>query len=198
MVAPIRIRLVVTSKSFSPKLFATISEAAKDTGLSVSGLRKAYHSKSATMTRKDGKVFNLEWKKPIEFKFPEKTTDFCTVCSTPISFKDKISLFQMTKLNRFNEIEDYRFFDSIIDASRWSGVSVNVLRDACEKGNPKVTRRKGGTQTFWIRCRNRCFKSYYITRIKVDQETYNRTVEKIGEEEMKRGIRKALRFDVCR
>ena len=56
----------------------------------------------------------------------------------------------MTKLNRFNEIEDYRFFDSIIDASRWSGVSVNALKNACEKGNPKVTRRKGGTQTFGL------------------------------------------------
>ena len=122
MVAPVRIRLLVTSKSFSPKLFATISKAAKDTGLSVGGLRKVYHSKSATMTRKDGEVFTLEWKKTIKLKFPEKITDICTVCSTPISFKDKVSPFQMSKLNRFNEIEDYRFFDSIIDASRWSGV----------------------------------------------------------------------------
>ena len=177
------------------KKYGTLSEAAKDTGLSVSGLRKAYHSKSATMTRKDGKVFNLEWKKLVEFKFPEKITNFCAVCSTPISFKDKIYPFQVTKLNRFNEIEDYRFSNSIIDASRWSGVSVNVLRNACEKGNPKVTRRKGGTQTYWIRWRNRCFKCHYIARTKVSEETYNRTVEKIGEEELKRGNRKAMVAD---
>ena len=135
MVAPIRIRLVVTSKSFSPKLFATISEAASTTGLSVSGLRNVYHSEKATMTRKDGEVFTLEWKKPIEFKLPEKILNFCSLCSTPISFKDKISPSQMIKLSRFNEVEDYDVFDSIIDASRWSGVSVHTLKNACEKGN---------------------------------------------------------------
>ena len=121
MVAPIRIRLVVTSKSFSPKLFATISEAASATGISVSGLKNAYHLKKATMTRKDGEVFTLEWKKPIEFKLPEKISNFCSLCFTPISFKDKISPFQMIKLSRLNETEDHNIFDSIIDVSRWSG-----------------------------------------------------------------------------
>ena len=92
-----------------------------------------YHSKKATMTRKDGKVFNLEWKNPIEFKLPEKITNFCSVCSAPISFKDKITPFSMVKLNKFNEIEDYNVFDSITDASRWSGVSVHVLRTLVRK-----------------------------------------------------------------
>ena len=195
MVAPIRIRLVVTSESFSPKLFATISEAAFATGLLVSGLRNAYHSKKATMTRKDGEAFTLEWKKPIEFKLPEKISNFCSVCSTPISFKDKISPFQMIKLSRFNKVEDYDILDSIIDASRWPGVSVHALKNACKKGNPKVTQRKGGTQTFWIRWTHNCFRCSYIIRNRVSRESYDRIIEKVGEEKVKKKCRKALRMD---
>ena len=91
MVAPIRIKLRVTAKSFPPKTFATLNEAASETGLSLSGLKNAYHSKKATMTRKDRKVFNLEWKNTPEFKLPENITNFCSVCSTPLSFKDKLT-----------------------------------------------------------------------------------------------------------
>ena len=45
MVAPIRIKLQVTAKSFPPKMFATLSKAASKTALSVSSLRNAYHLK---------------------------------------------------------------------------------------------------------------------------------------------------------
>ena len=151
MVTPIRIKLRVTVKSYKPTIFSSLSEATKNTGLSVSGLRKAYHSGKKRMTRKDGKVFNLEWKKQVPYKLPKKTGDTYSVCGSPISFKDKITPFNMVKLNKFAMIESYLAFDSIIDASRWSGVSVHALRNACEKGNPKVTRRKGGVQTYWIK-----------------------------------------------
>ena len=193
MVAPIRIKLRVTAKSFFPKTFATLSEAASETGLSVSGLRKAYHSKKATMTRKDGKVFNLEWKNPIEFKLPEKITNFSYVC-----FKDKIAPFSMVKLNKFNEVEDYNVFDSIIDASRWSGVSVHALRNACEKGNPKVTRRKSGTQTYWIRWENKCFNCNYMGTRNTSKEVYDRIVEKVGKEKLMKNYRNGLRMDTHR
>ena len=99
MVAPIKIRLVVTSKSFSPKLFATISEAASTAGLSVSSLRNAYHLTKKSMRRKDGEVFTLEWKKPCQFPFPEKVSGVCIGCSTPINFEDKVRYFTMFKLD---------------------------------------------------------------------------------------------------
>ena len=86
------------------------------------------------MTRKDGEVFTLKWKKPIEFKLPEKISNFCSVCSTLISFKDKISPFQMIKQSRFNEVEDYDVFNSIIDASRWSESSSYAINLHMYKG----------------------------------------------------------------
>ena len=101
----------------------------------------------------------------------------------------------MIKLSRFNEVEDLDVFDSIIDAYRWSGVSVHALRNACEKGNPKVTRRKGGTQTFWIRWTPNCFRCSYIIRNRVSGETYDRIIEKVGEEKVKKKSRKALRMN---
>ena len=113
MVAPIRIKLRVTTKSYEPTTFLSLSEAAKSTGLLVSGLRKAYHSGKKTMTRKDGKVFNLEWKKQVPYKLPKKIGDTCSVCGSPISFKDKITPCNMVKLNKFGEIESYEVFDSI-------------------------------------------------------------------------------------
>ena len=198
MVAPIRIKLRVTAKSFPPKTFATLSKAASKTGLSVSCLRNAYHSKKATMTRKDGKVLNLEWKNPIEVKLPEKITNFCFVCSALISFMDKITPFSMVKLNKFNEIEDYNIFDSIIEASRWSGVSVHALRNACEKGSPKVTRRKGGIQTYWIKWEDRCFRCNFISRKNISKEVYDRIVEKVGKEKLMKNYRKGVRMDTHR
>ena len=105
MVAPIKIKLRVTAESYKPAIFPFLSEAAKDTGLSVSGLRKAYHSGKKTMRRKDGKVFNLEWKKQVPFKYPVKIGNTCSVCSVPTSFKDKIMPFSMVSPNKFGEIE---------------------------------------------------------------------------------------------
>ena len=165
MAAPARIRLVVTSKSFSPKLFAAISEAASATGLSVSSLRNAYHLEKKSMRRKDGEVFTLEWKKPCQFPFPEKVSGVCIGCSTPINFKDKARYFAMFKLDRFNILVDSRAFYSIAKASRWSGVSICSLRNACEKGNPKVTRRKGEVQRFWIKWNAKCFRCSYIGKL---------------------------------
>ena len=103
------------------------------------------------MQRKDGEVFTLEWKKPCQFPFPEKVSGFCVGCSTPINFKDKTRYFAMFKLDRFDILVDSRAFYSIVEASRWSGVSINSLGNACEQGNPKVTRRKGEVQKFWIK-----------------------------------------------
>ena len=182
MVSPIMIKLRVTAKSYEPITFSSLSEAAKNTGLSVSGHRKAYHSGKKTITRKDGKVFNLEWKKQVPYKLPKKVGDTCSVCGSPISFKDKIMPFNMVKLNKFGEIEIYEVFDSIIDASGWSRVSVHALKNACEKGNPKVTRRKGGVQTYWIKWRNKCYKHHHMATNNTSEEVYNRIVEKVGEE----------------
>ena len=142
------------------------------------------------MTRRDGKVFNLEWKKQVPYKLPKKIGDSCSVCGTPISFKDKITPFNMVKLNKFGEIESYEVFDSIIDASRWSGVSVHALRNACEKGNPKVTRRKGGVQTYWIKWRKKCYKHHHMATNNNSEEVYSKIVEKVGEEKLKERYRK--------
>ena len=74
MVASIPIVLRVTSKdgSFKAKTFARFKDASKFTGLSISGLREAYHKKRTKMTRSDGFEFELQWLQDISTDLPTR------------------------------------------------------------------------------------------------------------------------------
>ena len=150
MVAPIPIVLRVTPKdgSFKAKTFARFKDASKFTGISISGLREAYHKKRTKMTRSDGFEFELQWLQDISTDLPTRKSGRCKwelpngeVCGVPLSFKDKTHPFEMKYLGRFGETFDNMSFDSIKEASKWFGVSENALRNACEKNNPSITRR---------------------------------------------------------
>ena len=104
----------------------------------------------------------------------------------------------MVSLNKFRDMESLEVFDSMIDASRWSGISIHALRNACEKGYPKVTMRKGGTQTYWIKWRNKCFKHHHMATRGTSEEVYDRIVEKVGEDKLKKNYREGLRMDLRR
>ena len=74
----------------------------------------------------------------------------------------------------------------------------SCAKDACEKGNPKVTRRKGGIQTYWIKWEDRCFRCNFISRKNISKEVYDRIVEKVGKEKLMKNYRKGVRMDTHR
>ena len=100
MIAPVLIVLRVTPKdgSFKAKTFARFKDPSKFTGLSISGLREAYHKKRTKMTRSDGFEFELQWLQDISTDLPTRKSGCCRwelpngeVCRVPLSFKDKDS-----------------------------------------------------------------------------------------------------------
>ena len=104
MVPPIPIVLRVTPAdgSFKTKTFSRFKEASTFTGLSVSGLREAYHKKRTKMTRSDGLEFKLQWIDDISAKLPTRKSGHCEwkgpdgeVCGVPLSFKDRTHRFKM-------------------------------------------------------------------------------------------------------
>ena len=62
MVPPIRIKLEITPASGSarPRTFPSFREAAEYTGLSISGLRDAYHRGRTRVSRRDGTEFKFK------------------------------------------------------------------------------------------------------------------------------------------
>ena len=206
MVAPIPIVLRVTPKdgSFKAKTFARFKDASKFTGLSISGLREAYHKKRTKMTRSDGFEFELQWLQDISTDLPTRKSGRCKwelpngeVCGVPLSFKDKTHPFEMKYLGRFGETFDNMGFDSIKEASKWFGVSENALRNACENNNPSVTRRSD-KRKYWIDWNDLCFERCYIRRgVKSPVRYFNRMVEKSGGiEELKKNFYAGMKDDL--
>ena len=99
MVAPIPIVLRVTPKdgSFKAKTFTRFKDASKFTGLSISGLREAYHKKRTKMTRSDGFEFELQWLQDISTDLPTRKSGCCKwelpngeVCGIPLVLRIRL------------------------------------------------------------------------------------------------------------
>ena len=70
MVPPIRIKLEITPVDGSAK--PRFREAVEYTGLSISGLRDAYHRGRTRVSRRDGTEFKLKWQSVLPAKFYEE------------------------------------------------------------------------------------------------------------------------------
>ena len=131
---PIKIRLVITSKDDNqftkPRMFYSIPEATAMMGFTDRGIRFTYHSKRDSMRKSSGDVYMLKWLDPIPLRDWKK----CSKCSKTLSFKDKNGWFFMHKEGDYN---NPMYFKSLYPASRKTGISVCVLRNACEKTNER-------------------------------------------------------------
>ena len=136
---PIKIELTVTSSDddrfAKPKTFYSIPKAAVATGFSERGIRSSYHSEETSMKKGSGEVYMLEWREPFVRKDPKK----CVRCSETLSFKDKSRQFYM---NEEDDEDIFLEFRSLYTATRKTGISICALRNACEKTNETITRRK--------------------------------------------------------
>ena len=146
---PIRIKLEITPASGSarPRTFPSFREAAEYTGLSISGLRDAYHRGRTRVSRRDGTEFKLKWQSVLPAKFREEPRHDgnCewlfkdgTSCNVPLTIEDNVRPYYMRTIGRYGDELKKMMFTLIKDASEWSGVSQNALGNACAKNNNYV------------------------------------------------------------
>ena len=137
---PINMSVLVSSTQDSrvvrPLRFYSIQRLSVDTGISLRAARNAYHSGRTSIRKASGEVYSLEWGKPVA---PIDTSK-CYYCRRHLTVKDRSTWFHI-------ERKDIRqapmTFTSLYAASKVTGISNNALRNACDKNNEKITRRKG-------------------------------------------------------
>ena len=172
MVPLIRINLEITPAdgSAKPHTFPSFKEAVEYTGLSISGLRDAYHKGRTRVGRLDGTEFKLKWQSVLPAKFYEEPRhdgncewlfNNGTRCNVPLTIEDKVHPFYMRTIGKYEDELEKMMFASIKDASEWSGVSQNVLRNACAKNNNYVIRRSD-KQKFWLLWGEHCLKNGHL------------------------------------
>ena len=134
MVPPIRIKLEImpVDGSAKPRTFPSFREAAEYTGLSISGLRDAYHRGRTRARRCNGTEFELKWRCMLPAKFYKEPhhDGNCewlfndgTRCNALLTIEDKVHPFYMRTIGHYGDELEKMMFASIKDASEWSGVS---------------------------------------------------------------------------
>ena len=110
----------------------------------------AYGSKASIRKTSDGFVYSFEWKNS---RICQKE---CKLCSKPLNFEDMNAHFGID----LGYGMDLTIFASIYWVSKETGISICALRNAYEKANTTIMRRKD-KQTYgllWpgmcVRCRN--------------------------------------------
>ena len=137
---PINISVLVSStqdnRFVKPKRFFSIPEVSKATGISLRAVRNAYHSKGTSIRKASGEVYILKCYEP----YVPLDTSKCYHCHNALTVKDRSAWFD---LEREDVKEAPMSFTSFYMASKETGISINALRNACEKNNKKITQRKG-------------------------------------------------------
>ena len=138
------------SRFAKPRNFRSIPAVSKATGISLRAVRNAYHSGRASIKKASGEVYTLKW---MELVTPIGTSK-CYYCHRDLTVKDRSTWLHM---KRKDIRQCPKTFTSLYVASKVTGISNNALRNACQKNNKVITRRKGefakyGIEWFYI-CR---------------------------------------------
>ena len=112
-------------------------------GISLRAVRNAYHSERTSIRKASGEVYNLDWKELVYLKDPRE----CYHCGKALTVKEKSTWFYM---EREDIKKDPVTFTSLYVALKVTGISECALRNACERTNKKVTRRKDGFARYEI------------------------------------------------
>ena len=76
-------------------------------------------------------------------------TSKCSYCNNALTVKDRSTWFHMGR----KDIKQYPMtFTSLYQASKVMAISNNALRNACQKSNKVITRRKGEFASYQIDC----------------------------------------------
>ena len=169
----IPILLKATSPEGETKTFTSIGEAAKELGLSECGVGKAFHKKRNRIVE-----YELEWLEPepdVDAKLddPEAakgierlkktyTQTICTYCGKPLTCKDRVKNgFGIYKIDeKTGHLMEYHEVNSIYEGNKLTGLSVTSLKNAANKGNVLITRRRDKQRFIlsWQSIHERCFQ----------------------------------------
>ena len=170
----IPILLKATSPEGKTKTFTSIGEAAKEFGFSECGVGKAFHEK-----RNRSGEYELEWLEPeldvhpkldvhpgaakrIERLKKTFTQIVCTYCGRQLTCEERVkSGFGIYKLNeKTGHLMEEHEVNSIYEGNKITGLSVSSLKNATDKGNAIITRRKDKQRFIlcWQSIHERCFQ----------------------------------------
>ena len=164
----IPILLKATSPEGETKMFTSISEAAKELGFSKRGVGKAFHEKRNRIGE-----YELEWLEPkldvhpraakrIERLKKTFTQIVCTYCGRQLTCEERVKNgFGIYKLNeKTGHLIEEHEVNSIYKGNKITGLSVSSLKNAADKGNAIITRRKDKQRFIlcWQSIHERCFQ----------------------------------------
>ena len=134
----IPILLKVTSPEDETKTFTSIGEAAKELGFSEHGVGKAFHEKRNRIGE-----YELEWLEPERLK-KMYTQTICAYCGKPLTREDRVKNgFCIYKIDEnTGHLMEYHEINSIYEGNKLTGLSVSSLKNAANKGNILITRRR--------------------------------------------------------
>ena len=146
----IPILLKATSPEGETKTFTSIGEATKELGFSERGFGKAFHEKRNRIGE-----YELEWLEPeldvhpkaaarIERLKKPYTQTICTYCGKPLTCEDRVKNgFGIYKIDeKTGHLSEYHEVNSIYEGNKLTGLSVSSLKNATNKGNVLITRRR--------------------------------------------------------
>ena len=166
----IPILLKATSPEGETKMFTSIHKAAKELGFSERGVSKAFHEKRNRIGE-----YEVEWLEPkldvdpkpraakrIERLKKTFTQTVCTYCGKPLTREDRVKNgFGIYKIDeKTAHLMEYHEVNSIYEGNKLTGLSVSSLKNAANKGNVLITRRRD-KQRFILSCQSiheRCFQ----------------------------------------
>ena len=169
----IPILLKATSPEGETKMFTSIGEAAKELGFSECGVGKAFHKKRGRISE-----YGLEWLEPeveVDTKLDDSiiakrierlkktyTQPACMYCGKPLTCEDSIKNgFGIYEIDgKTGHIKRYHEVNTIYEGNKLSALSVSSLKNAADKGNVMITRRRD-KQLFilsWQSIHKRCFQ----------------------------------------
>ena len=132
----VAISSIQDSRFSKPRNFHSIPAVSKATGISLRAVRNAYHSGRTSIKKASGEVYTLKW---MELVTPIDTSK-CYYCHRDLTVKDRSTWLHMER----KDIKQYpKTLTFLYAASKVTGISNNALRNACEKNNKVITRRKG-------------------------------------------------------
>ena len=164
----IPILLKATSPEGETKMFTSIGEVAKELGFSERGVGKAFHEKRNRIGE-----YGLEWLEPeldvhpgaakrIERLKKTFTQIVCTYCGRQLTCEERVKNgFGTYKLNeKTGHLIEEHEVNSIYEGNKITGLSVSSLKNAADKGNTIITRRKDKQRFIlcWQSIHERCFQ----------------------------------------
>ena len=170
----IPILLKATSPEGETKTFTSIGEAAKELGFSERGVGKAFQEKRNRIGE-----YELDWlelepdvdpkldvhpgaSKRIERLKKTFTQIVCTYCGRQLRCKERVKNgFGIYNLNeKTGHLIEEHEVNSIYEGNKITGLSVSSLKNAADKGNAIITRRKDKQRfiLYWQNIHERCFQ----------------------------------------